>query len=235
MSKAQRAAAALAPLPNANTPPTGGVPVPLDHPPVKPVRDKNAPVKLATLELQTEAIRLRRAGMTVAAIGALLEITPGRVSQLLVDATKDAVMAAGEAAVSDELAHLERLRTRCWAMLDNKYFLVSAGVVVRDEIEDADGAPIIDPRSGRPMTARLEDHAAVLAIVDRIVKIGEAIARLVGLNAPKRSEISTRDSGRGPTVVFANGDEMQACLQEALRGLSGPRTALPSNNVVSEQ
>lgn len=76
-----------------------------------------------------------------------------------------------------ELARLDLLLGRAWHVLQTEHIAVSQGRV------------IIDPRSGEPMV----DHGPVLQAIDRVLKIMERRARLVGLDAPVKVEAITVD------------------------------------------
>lgn len=76
-----------------------------------------------------------------------------------------------------ELSGLDELERACWLELQARHILVSNGRIVRDD----DDMP-------------LEDDRFVLECVDRILKIKDTRAKLLGINAPTRAEVISIDS-----------------------------------------
>lgn len=76
-----------------------------------------------------------------------------------------------------------------------KFFpVVNAGQVVRDVLEDENGDPILQ-EDGRMKTYKLEDIGPRLQILDRMLKIQERRAKLLGLDAPVRRTLEGADGG----------------------------------------
>lgn len=78
-----------------------------------------------------------------------------------------------------EIGKLDLLEEKLWAMVDEDYYTVSNGQVVY--LETGDPVPDIDP---------------ILKIIDRILKVAERRAKLLGLDKPVRVEatVTTLDS-----------------------------------------
>jgi len=76
-----------------------------------------------------------------------------------------------------ELARLDILLWEAWKVLRARHIVVNQGRVV------------LDPDSGQP----LHDHGPVLQAIDRVLKIQERRARLLGLDAPVKVEAITVD------------------------------------------
>jgi hypothetical protein len=103
--------------------------------------------------------------------------------------------ASRDAAVAIELAKLDALEQAAWQVLKARHVTVSQGRIVgrytgrflRDEdgdfIRDGTGKPLLE-------VEEIEDDAPVLAAIDRLVKIAERRARLRGLDAPTRVDVS---------------------------------------------
>ena len=88
----------------------------------------------------------------------------------------------------DELAQAAR------AVLERKHLVVSQGRVVRlgkPYIDKETGEAEVDDGRGEP----LEDDAPVLQDIDRLLKIQERRARLLGLDAPQRVSIEAQQLG----------------------------------------
>jgi hypothetical protein len=75
------------------------------------------------------------------------------------------------------LAQLDQLALAALGVLERQHVTVSQGRIVREE----DGTPILD-------------DAPVLAAIDRLVKIQERRAKLLGLDAPARHEVVSLDA-----------------------------------------
>lgn len=75
-----------------------------------------------------------------------------------------------------ELESLDQLEYRLWKLLDDEHVVISQGRIVRDE----HGDPVPDSRFA-------------LETLDRIMKIKDHRAKMMGLYAPKQVEIVTLD------------------------------------------
>lgn len=81
-----------------------------------------------------------------------------------------------------ELLRLDEMQREVVAVLRAEHPLVSAGEVVYDRDRDEAGEPI--PGTG----SRLTDAGPKLAAIDRLLRIGQQRARLLGLEAPQLLE-----------------------------------------------
>ncbi len=88
-----------------------------------------------------------------------------------------------------ELERLDALQRAAWAVLAKRHVLVQGGKVVR--YADDDGAEEVP----------LEDDGPTLAAIDRLLKIAERRARLLGLDSPVKI-----DQGGTVTYVIENVD-----------------------------
>lgn len=86
-------------------------------------------------------------------------------------ALKNCVRDANETAIHLELNALDEMAREVWAVLQRNHVVVSQGRVV-----ELDGVPI-------------PDDAPVLAATDRLLKIQERRARLLGLDMPTLSKV----------------------------------------------
>jgi predicted transcriptional regulator len=108
---------------------------------------------------------------------------------------RTALDAQRDTAVAIETAKLDALEQAAWEVLRARHVTVSQGRIVgrytgrflRDEedevIRDGTGKPALE-------IEEIEDDAPVLAAIDRLVKIAERRARLRGLDAPTKVDIS---------------------------------------------
>ena len=135
-----------------------------------------SPRTLAIRERRNKALRLRADGMTYDEIAQKLEYKSAAnagqdVQRALVASTREASAEVRQI----ELARLDILWTKAMQILCRRHVTVSQGrVVVRDGKEIIDDMP-------------------ALAAIDRLVKIQERRAKLLGLDAPLKHEVVTID------------------------------------------
>ena len=111
--------------------------------------------------------------------------------------------AAGPRETTDEakaliLADLFEAKRHAWEVLGRRHLMVSNGHVVRrfvDVERDEGGIERLD-MDGKtvPVFEDVEDDGPVLAAIDRITRIDQEIAKILGAYAPVRSEVITMDA-----------------------------------------
>lgn len=142
-----------------------------------PSRGKNGQFirSLDTATKDTLAARLRTSGMSYREIAAKLDYADESGAHR---AVARALAAVPVEAVNElraiECARLDELTARLWDVLNTRYPLLTAGV----ELVGSDGRPVADP-------------APILAVVDRLLRISERRAKLLGLDAPVRVQHPT--------------------------------------------
>jgi hypothetical protein len=187
-------------------------------------RRRGRPVKgsvsLSVVDAVREACRLRTTGMYFDEIGRVMGISKQRAHQLVAQGKRESLIAAGDQVIEYELGKLEEYRAEAERILFERAPLVSAGEVVTDTVMDEKtGLPVIDTRTGQELRVKLQDRSAALAALGHLTRISERIAKLKGLDAPKRVETTHRDETSGPRIVFANGDEYKDALRQALEAM----------------
>lgn len=132
-----------------------------------------------------EAARLKALGWTLEDIAKHLgldqpipENGPQRAAAAIKRAMGEMARFANDEMRMMELRSLDELEWVAWQTLRNSHYVVSQGRVV---FNDETGEPVADDRF-------------VLETVDRILKIKERRAKLMGLDAPIRREVITMDS-----------------------------------------
>ena len=127
-----------------------------------------------------EAMRLKALGWSLEEICERLELGPDtrRASAAVKRAMLTMARFAAEEHRLIELAGLDELEAIVWRELKSHHVLVSHGRVVRDD------------ETGEP----LNDDRFVLEATDRILKIKERRAKMLGTDAPSRAEVFTVDS-----------------------------------------
>jgi AraC-like DNA-binding protein len=101
-----------------------------------------------------------------------------------------------------ELARLDHLHRKAMEVLEAFHPMVNSGAVVRDVIEDAEGRIIIDEETGKPKTVRLRDQGPLLQAIDRVVKVSERRARLLGLDMPTKTALTDPSGEKESFVQF---------------------------------
>jgi len=130
-----------------------------------------------TAQQDAEAARLRSAGVTYRGIAEALGICDASAARKSVERA----LLATVAEPSEELRRLEILKLDqmsvvAWEILEDQHVRVSAGRVMY-----AGGVPV-------------EDTRPVLAAIDRLLKISERRAKLMGLDAPVQISAITMDA-----------------------------------------
>lgn len=130
--------------------------------------------QLETAERDAEACRLRVAGATYDQIAAQLGYTDRSLARRACERALLAVVAEpAEVLRTLELARLDAALIKAFKILHGQHVVVSNGRVV------------LDPGTGQPLV----DSAPVLGAIDRILKIGERRAKLLGLDEPVRAQV----------------------------------------------
>jgi len=109
--------------------------------------------------------------MTIARIADEMECSVFKVQRLLNKYTPQLLEGDATKHREIEVGKLDLLEQKLWAMIDEDYYTVSNGQVVY--METGDPVPDIDP---------------ILKIVDRILKVSERRAKLLGLDKPVKVE-----------------------------------------------
>lgn len=126
-----------------------------------------------------QAVRLKALGWSLEEIADYLGLNgdPARAGAAIRRGLANTVRVARDEQRLLELSSLDELERACWMEMRARHVMISNGRVVRDD----DGEPY-------------EDDRFVLETIDRILKIKDQRAKLLGLNAPARAEVLTIDS-----------------------------------------
>lgn len=126
-----------------------------------------------------QAVRLKALGWSLEEIADYLGLNgdPTRAGAAIRRGLANTVRVARDEQRLLELSSLDELERACWMEMRARHVMISNGRVVRDD----DGEPY-------------EDDRFVLETIDRILKIKDQRAKLLGLNAPARAEVLTIDS-----------------------------------------
>jgi hypothetical protein len=129
-----------------------------------------------TAERDAQACHLRARGNSYATIAREMGFADGSAAYKSVQRGLKAIVAEpAEEVRRIELIRLDGIWQAAQAVLEANHFVISEGRVVR-----LAGAPLMD-------------DAPVLAAIDRLIKVQERRAKLLGLDAPVKREITISD------------------------------------------
>lgn len=132
----------------------------------------------ATIERDAQAFALHIRGRTLAQIGTALGMTPQSAQEAVKRGRQAISIETTEAQVKEAVAELDMARAEVMKVLEAKHYLVrERGLVYLSDDEDAEP---------------LADDKPVLEAVDRLIKIAERRARLLGSDAPTKARIEVR-------------------------------------------
>jgi hypothetical protein len=139
---------------------------------------KTSPRRIATALRRAQALEMRAQAKPFSEIAAQLKYcSPAAAAQ---DVQRALLLAITEPAAEVralELLRLDELWVKAAQVLNRQHVSVSHGRIVKAD----DGEPLLD-------------DAPVLAAIDRMLKIQERRARLLGLDAPTKVEVLTIDA-----------------------------------------
>lgn len=128
-------------------------------------------------ERAAEAAKLRSTGMSWDDVALALGFADASGAYRAAQEAMRAIAEPARELRAMELARLDFALRMAWQVMVTEHITVSQGRVV------------LHPETGLP----LRDHGPVLAAIDRVIKIGERRARLLGLDAPTKIEAITVD------------------------------------------
>lgn len=150
---------------------------------------------------------MRRIGWSFPKIAVELDRTQAYIYKLYKNGLRAIIREDVEDVRTMELERLDKLYLEAARLYNTAMPLVSGGSVVRDIVEDENG-DIRLREDGTPVTVRLHDISAKFTSMDKMLKIMERRANLLGLDAPKRKE-----------VTGANGKPIEYYQKLTLKGL----------------
>lgn len=160
---------------------------------------KYTPVATETQRLRASVLEGRVKGWSFPRCAMELGITQGYAYKLYKEAMRQ-IVEPGVKEVRDlELTRLDGMTEECYNILEAEFYLVNGGKVVRDVVVDEDGKVVLDDDQ-QPKLMRVRDYHIKLAAMDRLLKIGERRARLLGLDAPTKTAL-TDPTGEKPMEI----------------------------------
>jgi hypothetical protein len=130
------------------------------------------------IELDHQAAKLRSQSKTFKEIAQHFGCSVGTAFNMVHRAIQDIPREGTEELIALELAKLDVVEAKAYEIMTKHHAYVSpSGKVVYDDGE------------------RLQDDGPVLAAMDRLLKVASQRAKLLGLNAPTRTELTGKDGG----------------------------------------
>ncbi len=133
----------------------------------------------ATAERDAEACRLRIQNLTYRQIAKVLDVSVHTAYEGVQRALRDTQQEPADGVKRLELERLDELAQKVTEVMLATHYVVSQGKVVS---LSRDGEPLLD-------------DAPVLQAVDRLLRIQERRARLLGLDAPQRVSVDAQNLG----------------------------------------
>lgn len=158
--------------------------------PKKGMNAENVRRKAEAAHRHARALELRAKGLTYQQIANEMGVnTPQAVRSMIQKAFKDLLAEPQQAVINLEQARLDMLWNKAMDVLDAKHLAIHQGQAIIDptkeiQIDEATGKPIITEE------ALLRDNEPVLKAIQTLLKVAERRAALLGLDAPKRTEVS---------------------------------------------
>ena len=164
--------------------------------------------KERTAEKRAMALALRKDGYTYENIAKLVGeqfsgagYTPAYAAKLVKEALKSIYRDDAKEIGKMELERLDAMQLEVLAVLRANHYVISSGTIVRDYLRDEHGNIRVDASTGTPLTAAIVDDGPRLAAVDRLLKIQERRARLLGLDKPTKVAPTTPDGEKQASFV----------------------------------
>jgi hypothetical protein len=130
-----------------------------------------------------------------------LDMSMSFVKKLYKNALKEIIVDSVENYRKIEMERLDILHNKAMTVLTSFHPYISNGAVVRDIIEDEEGNPVVDMRTGEIKTVRLQDQTPLLSAIDRVLKVSERRSRLLGLDAPVKNAFTDPTGDRESSFV----------------------------------
>lgn len=160
-----------------------------------------------TAEKIAEAMRLQRDfGYSKEKVAEVMGISPVYAGRLINKGISAIFRGETKDVVAMHLARLAEQRKAVLAVLEARNYLVNAGEVVQDYIRDPVTQQPIEI-DGQRVRVPMKDQGAVLAAVDRLLKIDESERKLLGLDKPTKIAPTDPDGKKPASFVIVASKE----------------------------
>lgn len=172
-------------------------------------------------ERRAEVLRLRLDGLTLSQIGDRLGIRADSVHDIITRALRSMTKEPAEELLSLELARLDSLYAEAMNSVRAFTPVLHNGKVVQIPVIDSNGQAVKDPDTGQPLTCIAQDRQPVLAGIACAVRLLERRAKLLGLDAPVRTQaqLTVKDDTESDLSRLSMDELKQyhALLEKAMR------------------
>lgn len=182
-------------------------------------------------ERRAEVLRLRLDGLTLAQIGDRLGIRADSVHDIITRALRSMTKEPAEELLNLELARLDSLYAEAMNAVRAFTPVLHNGKVVQIPVIDGNGQTVKDP-GGQPLTCIAQDRQPVLAGIACAVRLLERRAKLLGLDAPVRTQAQLTVIDDEPETDLSQLsleelDQLHKLMQKAAR----PALPTPKENI----
>lgn len=181
-------------------------------------------------ERRAEVLRLRLDGLTLSQIGDRLGIRADSVHDIITRALRSMTKEPAEELLNLELARLDSLYAEAMNSVRAFTPVLHNGRVVQIPVIDGNGQTVKDPDTGHPLTCIAQDRQPVLAGIACAVRLLERRAKLLGLDAPVRTQaqLTVKDDTESDLGRLSMDELKQyhALLEKAMR----PALPAPKEN-----
>jgi len=147
-----------------------------------------------TVRFRNDIMALRKQGMSFPQIAEHLGMTQGYIYKVYKTALKSIIIENVADVRKLELERLDALQDEVTRVLRSFTPVLSQGKIVRDHLEDETGNLVLD-EFNNPIPIKLQDNDVKMKAVAAAVKIMERRARLLGLDAPVKQEVTGANGG----------------------------------------
>lgn len=152
------------------------------------IQSKTGAKSIEQAQRRAEMLRLRLEGNTLVEISDQMGITSGTVQRIISHALTTMVRGPVEELRALEVARCDELLFQAMETVRAFHPLIANGKVVSAPMLDEQGCPVRNPEKGDVLTQVLADPMPKLAAVSVALRCMERRAKLLGLDAPVRSQ-----------------------------------------------
>ena len=165
-------------------------------------KNQRRPTAAERKEIQAEVMRLRKEGHTFTSIAHYLGYSETYARKLFDKGLKEIIEPEAIPARKLEMERLDYLHDKAMRLFEKEYLMVSSGKIVSytEEVEGPDGE--LDVQK-----VLLKDVAPKLQAMDRILKIMERRAKLLGLDMPTKIAPTDPSGEKSFEIILTPQDE----------------------------
>lgn len=155
---------------------------------------------LKTALIRKKILQMRQEGFSFERIAAELGCSYTYARKQFLKALNSIVVEDVEAVRKLEMQKLDALEAEIYSVLKAFMPYVSNGRIVTELLVDDNGNPVVND-NGKPVYVKVRDLGAKLQSVDRLIKVMERRARLLGLDKPSKVAATDPDGNPVPFIT----------------------------------